>query len=76
MMPKTWPSKFKLKFRLWVLLVSHRDQAGLHGVLVVLGVVPEGVQQLLGLQLAGADQVDGGEEGELVLQALGGGSDG
>ena len=55
-----------------VLLVSHRDQAGLHGVLVVLGVVPEGVQQLLGLQLAGADEVDGGEERELVLQALGG----
>ena len=44
----------------------------MQGLLVVLGVVPEGVQELLGLQLAGADEVDGGEEGELVLQALGG----
>ena len=41
-----------------------------HRKLVVLRVIPQGIQQLLGLQLTHANLVDCGEQGELVFQAL------
>lgn len=37
----------------------------------MLGVATNAFDQLVGLDLAGADFVDGGEERELVLHALG-----